>query len=173
MDAVRWAVLGAGGIARRRTIPEGILPAGNAELVAVCSVPDGEDVANQFGVRYCPTEEALLSSDIDAVYIATPTFLHHDQVVRAVQTGKHVLCEKPLALKADDAAGMVRASDKAGVKLGIGLMMRFHACHVEAARIIRAGGIGTPVMGRAQLSCWYPPIEGAWRQDPELGGGVP
>lgn len=171
MDKVKWGVLGAGGIARRRTIPEGILPASNAELAAVHSVSDGKEVANQFGVRHFDSEQALLASDIDAVYIATPTFLHQEQVLLAAAAGKHVLCEKPLAINAEDAAAMVRACDKAGVKLGVGLMMRYHASHVEAARIIRDGGIGTPVMGRAQLSCWYPPIEGAWRQDPALGGG--
>ena len=53
-----------------------------------------------------------------------------------------------------------------GVKLGVGLMMRFHACHREALRLIEAGRLGTPVLARAQLSCWYPPIAGAWRQDP-------
>ena len=171
MDPVRWGVLGAGGIARRRTIPEGILPAANAELVAICSVPDGEEVAKQFGVQHFPTEEDLLSSDIQAVYIATPTYLHSDQVLRAAAAGKHVLCEKPLALNVLQAQEMVRVFDQAGLKLGVGLMMRFHASHREAARIIREDGIGTPVMGRAQLSCWYPTIEGAWRQDPALGGG--
>lgn len=171
MDRVKWGVLGAGGIARRRTIPEGIMPASNAELVAVHSVSDGKEVAEQFDVQLCDSEASLLASDIDAVYIATPTFMHREQVLQAAAAGRHVLCEKPLALTAEDAASMVRACDGAGVKLGVGLMMRYHASHVEAARIIRAGGIGTPVMGRAQLSCWYPPIEGAWRQDPSLGGG--
>ncbi|MEZ6191075.1 MAG: Gfo/Idh/MocA family oxidoreductase [Phycisphaerales bacterium] len=171
MAKVKWGVLGAGGIARRRTIPEGIVPASNAELVAVYSVSDGEAVARQFGAQNCDSKEALLASDIDAVYIATPTFLHREQVLLAAAAGRHVLCEKPLALNTDDATDMIRACDKAGVKLGVGLMMRYHASHVEAARLIRAGRIGTPVMGRAQLSCWYPPMENAWRQDPALGGG--
>jgi len=171
MAKVKWGVLGAGGIARRRTIPEGILPADNAELVAVCSVPDGQEVAKQFGVEHCQTQEALLAADIDAVYIATPTFLHCEQVLCAAKAGKHVLCEKPLALGVDDAQRMVSACAEAGVCLGTGLMMRYHAKHVEAQRIVAEGGLGKPVMGRAQLSCWYPPIEKAWRQDPQLGGG--
>jgi len=171
MERVRWGVLGAGGIARRRTIPEGILPASNAELVAVCSVPDGAEVADQFSVQHCATEEDLMSADVDAVYIATPTYLHRDEVLRAAAAGKHVLCEKPLSISVQDAHEMVQACEQAGVKFGIGLMMRYHAGHREAARIIQEGGIGTPVLGRAQLSCWYPPIEGAWRQDPELSGG--
>ena len=171
MAKVKWGVLGAGGIARRRTIPEGILPADNAELVAVCSVPDGQEVAQQFDAQYCQTEEALLAADIDAIYIATPTFLHCEQVLCAAKAGKHVLCEKPLALNTDDARRMVLACDETDVRLGTGLMMRYHAKHVEAQRIVAGGRLGNPVMGRAQLSCWYPPIDKAWRQNPQLGGG--
>jgi predicted dehydrogenase len=171
MEQVRWAVLGAGGIARRRTIPEGIIPADNAVLVAVCDPMCGAEVAGEFGVIHCETYEQLLEQDIDAVYIATPTFLHHDQVIQAAAAGKHALCEKPLAVDTNDAQGMIDACEKAGVKLGIGLMMRFHACHQAAKRLIGEGAIGKPVFGRAQLSCWYPPSEGAWRQDPKRGGG--
>jgi predicted dehydrogenase len=171
MGQVRWAVLGAGGIARRRTIPEGIIPADNAALVAVCDPLCGAEVAEQFGVTHCQTYEQLLEQAIDAVYIATPTFLHRDQVIQAADAGKHALCEKPLAVDTRHAREMVEACEKAGVKLGIGLMMRFHACHQEARRLIHEGALGTPVFGRAQLSCWYPPIEDAWRQDPKRGGG--
>lgn len=171
MEQVRWAVLGAGGIARRRTIPEGIVPADNAALVAVCDPLCGAEVAQEFGVTYCESYEQLLEQDIDAVYIATPTFLHRDQVVQAAAAGKHALCEKPLAVDTGPAQEMVDACEKAGVKLGIGLMMRYHACHQEAQKLIREDVIGKPVFGRAQLSCWYPPIDGAWRQDPKRGGG--
>ncbi len=171
MEQVRWAVLGAGGIARRRTIPEGIIPADNAALVAVCDPLCGAEVAGEFGVIHCESYEQLLEQNIDAVYIATPTFLHHDQVIQAADAGKHALCEKPLSVDIHDAQEMIDACEKAGVKLGIGLMMRFHACHQEAKRLIDEGVIGKPVFGRAQLSCWYPPIEGAWRQDPKRGGG--
>jgi predicted dehydrogenase len=171
MEQVRWAVLGAGGIARRRTIPEGIIPADNAVLVAVCDPVCGEEVALEFGVTHCQTYQQLLEQDIDAVYIATPTFLHRDQVIQAAAAGKHALCEKPLAVDIRHAQEMIDACEKAGVKLGIGLMMRFHASHREAKRLIVEGAIGKPVFGRAQLSCWYPPIEGAWRQDPKRGGG--
>jgi predicted dehydrogenase len=170
-NKVRWGVLGAAGIARRRTIPEGIIPATNAELAAVFDPIGGEAVAKEFGVTYCATEDDLLAQDIDAVYIATPVFLHNKQVRAAAKAGKHVLCEKPLGLTVDEAEAALKACNDAGVKLGTALMMRFHACHVEAKKLIDAGNIGTPVLGRAQLSCWYPPMDGAWRQDPARGGG--
>jgi predicted dehydrogenase len=169
----KWGVLGSGGIARRRTIPEGIAAAANAELVAVYDVSGEANraVAAQFGARACDTEKALLETDCDIVYVATPAYLHCDQVVRAAEAGKHVLCEKPLGMTIEEGRRMMQACRRNRVKLGTGFMMRFHAQHREALRLIREGRLGTPTLGRAQLSCWYPPIEGAWRQDPGLGGG--
>lgn len=171
MARVRWVVLGAGGIARRRTIPEGIIPADNAELVAVYDPVNLDEIARAFDARACNSEAELLAQDCDAVYIATPVHLHCAQVKAAARSGKHVLCEKPLGLTVAQAEDMVSACGSAGVKLGVGLLMRFHAHHCKALELVEGGRIGQPVLGRAQLSCWYPPIEGAWRQDPELGGG--
>jgi len=169
----KWAVLGSGGIARRRTIPEGIVRAKNAELVAVYDVNEETNraVAEQFGVKACATEEELLTSGCDVVYVATPADLHCDQVIRAARAGKHVLCEKPLGMTVQEGERMLNAARLAKVKLGVGFMMRFHSQHQAALNLIRQGRLGSLVLGRAQLSCWYPPIEGAWRQDPARGGG--
>jgi predicted dehydrogenase len=171
---VRWGVLGSGGIARRRTIPEGIAAAASAELTAVFDIDPrvNDEVASQLGARACGGEAELLAdADVDAVYIATPANLHREQALAAAGAGRHVFCEKPLGLTAADSREMIAACDGAGVKLGVGFMMRFHAAHREALRLIREGRLGTLVFGRGQLSCWYPPIEGAWRQEPETGGG--
>ncbi len=169
----KWAVWGSGGIARRRTIPEGIAKADNAMLVAVYDANGAvnEDVAQTYGVWACRTEEELLESECDVIYVATPVHCHCGQVIRAARAGKHVFCEKPLGLTVEEAKKMVAACKRARVKLGVGLMMRFHAYHQEALRLVREGRLGTLVFGRAQLSCWYPPIAGAWRQDPKQGGG--
>jgi len=169
----KWAVWGAGGIARRRTIPEGIVAADNAELAAVFEVDSAanKEIAGQFGAQACATEDDLLASAADAVYIATPAWLHCDQVTRAAAAGKHVLCEKPLGMTVAESDEMLAACADAGVKLGTGFMMRFHSQHQAALALIREGKLGTPVLGRAQLSCWYPPIDGAWRQNPAQGGG--
>lgn len=173
MSKVKWGVCGSGGIARRRTIPEGIIPATNAELIAVHDVQKdpAHAVAKEFGAKAFLDYGELLDSPCEAVYIATPVHLHRDQVVRAAEAGKHVLCEKPLGLKVADAEHMVEACRSNGVKFGVGLMMRFHAQHQAACDIVKAGQLGKPVFGRAQLSCWYPPMDGAWRQDPGTGGG--
>ncbi len=169
----KWAVCGSGGIARRRTIPEGIVPADNAELVAVYDVDQrvNRAVSEEFHVPAVSSEEELLKTDCDIIYISTPAHLHCDQAIRAAQAGKHVFCEKPLGLTVPEANQIRSTCIERDVKLGVGLMMRFHAYHKEALKMIRRGDIGIPVFGRAQLSCWYPPIENAWRQDPSLGGG--
>lgn len=173
MSKVRWGVIGSGGIAQRRTIPEGIAPAVNAQLVSVYDVNAqvNESVAAKFGARTCSTVEQLLDSGVDAVYVASPAFAHCAQVLACASAGKHVLCEKPLAMNVAEAENVVNRCREAGVKLGTAFMMRFHAQHQAALRLIQEGRLGKPVYARAQLSCWYPPIEGAWRQDPALGGG--
>jgi len=169
----KWGVWGSAGIARRRTIPEGIAMADNAELAAAYDVnaEANHEVAAQFGAKACATEDALLASDTDIIYVATPAHLHCDQVIRAAKAGKHVLCEKPLGMTVEEGEQMIAACASYGVKLGVGFMMRFHAQHRAALQLVQEGRLGTPVLARAQLSCWYPPIEGAWRQDPQLGGG--
>jgi predicted dehydrogenase len=70
-----------------------------------------------------------------------------------------------------EAEEMLAACREARVQLGCGFMMRFQSQHQKALQFIRKGTFGQPVYGRAQLSCWYLPLEGAWRQDPSQGGG--
>jgi predicted dehydrogenase len=172
-NVIQWGVIGSGGIARRRTIPEGILPARNARLSAVFnrSTTVNEEVARQFGARAARSIDDLLSADVDAVYIASPPAAHFEQTLACARAGKHVLCEKPLGLSVAEAEGMVAACQQGNVRLGTALMMRFHSQHQAALKLIREGHLGQPVFARAQLSCWYPPIEGAWRQAPATGAG--
>jgi predicted dehydrogenase len=171
--AINWGVIGSGGIARRRTIPEGIVPARNGRLVAVydSARTTNEEVGRQFGVWAAGSVEELLSAGIDAVYLASPPATHPEHTAACARAGKHVLCEKPLALTVADAEGMLAACREASVRLGTAFMMRFHAQHQAALQLLRQNRLGQPVFGRAQLSCWYPPIPGAWRQHPATGGG--
>jgi len=175
MMKLRWGVIGAGGIADRRTIPEGIVPARNARLVAVMDVDKKrtDEVAKKYGkVRaYYDSSDLLGDDDVDAVYVAIPTYLHCRQVIEAAKAGKHILCEKPMAMNVAEAKRMIAACKKARVKLGLGYMMRFHPHHVALKKMVAQGKLGKLVMGRGELTCWYPRIKGAWRQAPELGGG--
>src|ERR1700716_2111320 len=94
---VKWGVIGSGGIARRRTIPEGFVPARNAELVALygTNAVTNQEVAKQFGALAAASLDALLAAEIDAVYIASPVQAHHAQALACAKAGKHVFCEKP------------------------------------------------------------------------------
>ena len=170
---IKWGVIGSGGIARRRTIPEGITKADNAELSVVFDIDPkvNAEVAREFGAAEAANIDALLDADIDAAYIATPAQFHREQVQACAIAGKHVLCEKPLGMTVAEAEEMIEMCKHRHVRLGCAFMMRFVAQHTEALKLIRQGKLGKPTYARAQLSCWYPPIEGAWRQDPAIGGG--
>jgi predicted dehydrogenase len=172
-DKIRWGVVGSCGIARRRTIPEGIVPASNAQLTGVFnrSQEGNLEVARTYQAEAFASLEELLSSNVDAIYIATPVDVHFQQVTQSLQAGKHVLCEKPLALTMTEAEQMESLARQRGLQLGVAFMMRFQSQHREALKIIQSGQLGKPVYGRAQLSCWYPPLPNAWRQNPSQGGG--
>lgn len=174
MQKLRWGVIGAGGIADRRTIPEGIIPARNAQLTAVnCSTESSSrKIGEKYGVTsYHDVEELMADSNVDAVYIATPNHLHKSQCIAAARAGKHILCEKPLALTLEETRDISAAVAEAGVKLGMGYMMRHNVYHQHLHQLVKTGQLGDIVFARAQLTCWYPPMDGAWRQDPVQGGG--
>ena len=174
MKKVKWGVIGAGGIADRRTIP-GMMIARNAQLIAVMDVAEdaANRVAKKYGVEkvYLREKDLIRDPDVEAVYIASPANKHTKQVAMAAEAGKHILCEKPLAMKAEQAAEVAKVVRAAGVKFAEGYMMRFNALHKKAKKMVDQGTIGNLVFGRAQLSCWYPDMPGAWRQVPRLGGG--
>ncbi len=169
----RWGIIGCGGIARRRVLPAR-KDMRRTGFVAVMDV-DGSvamDVAAETGLRACSEISGILEDpEIDAVYIATPVYLHHQQALQAAEAGKHVLLEKPLALNTEQAREIVECFEQRGLFLMEGYMMKFHSLNRAAAASVRDGRIGKPVFLRAQLTCWYPEIPGAWRQDPALGGG--
>lgn len=172
-NKIRWGVIGSGGIASRRTIPEGIFPAENAELVSLYDINQevNDAAALRFNVLAAKNIGDLLLSGIDAVYIATPVNLHLEQTLLAADAGKHILCEKPFGLTVAEAKSMGAHCKSRGVLLGSAYMKRFSAQHQVALAMIEQGKLGKPVYGRAQLSCWYPPLEGAWRQEMKRSGG--
>jgi predicted dehydrogenase len=174
MKKIKWGVIGAGGIALRRTIPEAVRDATNLELVSVMD-PHPERarlVAERFDVpHFCTTEQELLARDLDAVYIASPQNAHARQTIQAAEAGKHVLCEKPIAIEMAEVDEMQAAIQKAGVLFMLGFCMRYNVYNKKARELVQAGALGQMVMGRAQLTCWYPPIPNAWRQDIAISHG--
>jgi len=171
MKKLKWGVIGAGGIADRRTIPA-LLQAQNCELCAVMDVHNVEALSKKYGVPgYSDAALLLEHPGVQAVYIATPVHHHLSQIQAAAAAGKHVLVEKPLCMTSAEAREAIAACRQGEVLLQEGYMMRLHAAHQRILEVIGSGRIGKPVYVRAQLSCWYPRIDGAWRQDPTKGGG--
>jgi predicted dehydrogenase len=174
MKKVKWGVLGAGGIADRRTIP-GMMLAKNAELVAVMEInmEFAERIRAKYNAKraYDNTDALLADPEVEAVYIASPVIYHKEQVLKAAKAGKHILCEKPIALSVPACEELVEACNEAGVLSATGFMMRYHAYHQKMKEFISEGKIGDVVFCRGQFSCWYPDMEGAWRQNKKLSGG--
>ena len=174
MKKIKWGVIGCGGIADRKTIP-GMMLANNVELVSVmdADIDIAEKVKEKYNAKYAfDNYEAILAQDeIEAVYIASPVFFHKEQAIAAAKAKKHILLEKPVALTTSDAEEIKRVCEENGVKISIGFLMRFHGYHQRIKEIIAEGKIGEIVSMRGQFTCWYPDIEGAWRQKKALSGG--
>ncbi len=171
-EKVRIGVIGAGGIAFRKTIPA-MLKARNLRVTAVMDTTNVEKVAEAFRIRraYNTVEDLLADPEVDAVYIASPVHCHLEQIELAATARKHILCEKPLTLDVAQTRRAIDVCRRKKVFLQEGYMMKFHGAHQVIRENISQGRLGKVVYLRAQLSCWYPPIPGAWRQDPKTGGG--
>ena len=145
MSELRWGVLSTANIGRAKVIP-GIQRADRCRVVALASRDEarGRAVADELGIpRVHGTYEALLADpDVDAVYIPLPNHLHAEWAIGAVGAGKHVLCEKPLALIANDARRMVDAARDAGVLLQEAFMYRLHPSWVAVRELVATGRIG-------------------------------
>jgi predicted dehydrogenase len=163
-DPIGWGVIGCGKIAVTRTIP-GILRSRNARLVALMDSDPAraENAAKIFGAEFWTgdLDRSLSLKNLDAVYVGSPAAAHRDHTIRSAEAGKHVLCEKPMALSVADCAAMAEACRRAHVKLQIGFMMRFHPVHQRVKELIECGDLGEPIQGRAQLSHYH--VE--WNED--------
>ncbi len=175
MTALRWGLIGASTIAAEHMI--GAFRANGGEVVAVMSANAGRaaDYAKQHGVARATTSlaEIVESPDVDAVYISTTNELHRDQVFSAAAAGKHVLCEKPLALTLADARAMVAECRARGVVMGTNHHLRNAATHRAMREAIKAGRIGKPLFARVFHAVFLPPHLQGWRIDrADAGGGV-
>jgi 1,5-anhydro-D-fructose reductase (1,5-anhydro-D-mannitol-forming) len=175
MTGLRWALIGASTIAAEHMIDA--FRANKGEVVAVMSAsPDrAAKYATTHGIARSTSNlgELVSSKDVDAIYISTTNELHRDQVYAAAAAGKHVLCEKPLALTLADARAMVAECRKHGVVMGTNHHLRNAATHRAMHDAIKAGRIGKPLFARVFHSVYLPPHLQGWRiEKPGVGGGV-
>ncbi len=173
--SVKWGLIGASTIARQFMI-NAIRARGDGEIVAVMSADPERATAfaREHGIPHgVSTLDALLGAGIDAVYISTTNELHLEQALAAIDAGKHVLCEKPLALTSADARRMVAAAKAAGVVLGTNHHLRNAGAHRAMRTAIAGGRIGRPIAARVFHAVYLPEHLQGWRiTRPDAGGGA-
>jgi len=175
MTGLRWGLIGASTIAAEHMIDAFRANGGQAVAVMSTNAERASSYAKKHGVAHATTslKELVESSDVDAVYISTTNELHHDQVFAAAASGKHVLCEKPLALTLPDARAMVTECRARGVVMGTNHHLRNAATHRAMRDAIKQGRIGKPLFARVFHSVYLPPHLQGWRiERPGAGGGV-
>ncbi len=157
MNAVRWGLIGCGDISQKRVAPA-LRDIPNVDFVAVnrARAELAEEFARKFGARkwYANWQELLADPEIDAVYIATPVHLHAEQTIAAAEAGKHVLCEKPMALNVEECDRMIAACQANGVKLGIAYYRHFYPVIARIKELIAAEEIGQPVLAQINAFEW-------------------
>jgi predicted dehydrogenase len=179
MTVLKWGLTGAGDIARKRIAPA-LRSLPNCELVSVSRgrADLAEAFAREFGAPkwFADWRGQIADPGIDAVYIATPVYLHAGQAIAAAEAGKHVLCEKPMALNSADCDRMISACRANNVKLGIAYYRRFYPVLRRAKEIIEAGELGNITL--AQINAFeYVDLEENdprhWFLEKEKSGGGP
>jgi 1,5-anhydro-D-fructose reductase (1,5-anhydro-D-mannitol-forming) len=128
-----------------------------------------------YGVRTWRTlDEALTDSAVQAVYVATPVFLHAPQTMQALRAGKHVICEKPMAMKEAEARTMVQVAEESGKLFGVAYYRRCYPKVQRAKQLLQQGAIGKPVVAELTNHMWF---DGSgsrnWLADPAKAGGGP
>lgn len=170
---LNWIVIGIGDIAIRRVIPA-IQAEPRSRLYGL--VTRNPQKAASYRAKLWPSlDQALSDPAVDAVYVATPVFLHAPQTIQSLRAGKHVLCEKPMAMNEPEARSMVQAAEKSGRIFGAAFYRRAYPKVLRAKQLLDAGAIGQPVL--AELTChgWLDGKESDrnWLIDPAKAGGGP
>jgi len=174
--AIRFGVAGIGWWASDVHIPNVNL-AGNATVAAICSRSEenrrnGRDLCEGEVHLFADYAEMIESDVIDAVIVCTPNPAHADYTVAALRAGKHVLCEKPLAVTREDARRVAEAAREADRVLGVGFELRSADVTLAVRRAVEAGRIGRPVMATGRSWRGGRSMGTTWRSDKERSGGV-
>lgn len=164
---MRWGLIGSSGLAMHACAPA-ISSAENAVLSAVLgsTVEKASQLADKYGANTATAdlEEFLASPDVQAVWIASPTYLHYDHCIAALHAGKHVLLEKPLAMSARQGWELVDAAHAAGLVLAVGYQNRYVPAHEQMKRLVADGAIGELSVARTYYGVHRAGPPPAWRQ---------
>lgn len=178
MNKIRIGVIGCGGIAKGKHIPAYKAMETKAEIVALCDIlPERMDeVAKQFGlekaVKYADYRELLKNGDIDAVCVCTPNISHCEITVAALKAGKHVMCEKPMAMNYNEAMLMVKAAKESGKVLTIGYQNRYRFDSRYLKKECEKGELGDIYYAKARaVRRRAVPTWGVFLDEEKQGGG--
>jgi len=174
VEPVRWGVLGAASIAVRRVVPAmQRSPLCRVEAIASRDLAKARAAADALGIprAYGSYEELLADADVEAIYNPLPNHLHVPWSVRAVEAGKHVLCEKPVALNAAEARTLIDARDRHGVQVAEAFMVRTHPQWHRARDVVASGRIGEVKLITGHFS-YHRRDPADVRNRVEWGGGV-
>ncbi len=173
MEPMRWGVLGVANIAVKKVIPP-MQNNGNCRVTAIASrsVDKAKAAASELGLEkaYGSYEELLADPDIDAIYNPLPNNLHVPWSVRAAEAGKHVLCEKPIGMNAEEVDQLIDARDRTGRYIQEAFMVWTHPQWVRARDLVREGRIGDLTAVQGFFSYFNMDAENI-RNIPETGGG--
>jgi 1,5-anhydro-D-fructose reductase (1,5-anhydro-D-mannitol-forming) len=173
---LRWGLIGASTIAREWMAPAiAAQPDSMVAAVASADAARARRYAQELGIprAHDSVDDLLADPDIDVVYISTTNEWHEAQTIAAARAGKHILCEKPLALSVAGARRMVDACGAAGVAFGTNHHLRNSAAHRAMRDLVASGAIGQPQAARVFHAVYLPPHLQGWRiERPDAGGGV-
>ena len=179
MKQLGWGLIGCGDIARKRVAPA-LRDLENCDFVAVSRerAKLAESFAREFSARkhYAAWQDLVNDEEVQAVYIATPVDLHAEQTVRAAEAGKHVLCEKPMAMNVAECNRMIAAARACNIKLGIAYYRHFYPAIRRARQIIQSGEIGVPVLAQINAFESFNPAQDHprfWLLRKDRSGGGP
>jgi predicted dehydrogenase len=172
-DILRVGIVGCGGISKAHVRSYGKLK--GVRIVSVCDInaEAAKSIATELGATaYTSIDEVISREKLDAASVCTPPTLHTEQVKALLSAGLHVLCEKPLSHRVEDAKAMAAAANEAKRILMTAFCWRFHGIRRELKKRIDAGKIGRPVLFTYFGGCLAKKLEGRWFGDPSKGGGV-
>jgi 1,5-anhydro-D-fructose reductase (1,5-anhydro-D-mannitol-forming) len=169
---LNWLVIGIGDITRKRVLPA-ILAEPRSCLYALLTRDPRKAEPYPGALALTDLSEALRDPQIDAVYVASPVALHAVQTIASLRAGKHVLCEKPVALDFAQAESMAAAAREFDRLLGIAYYRRLYPKLIRARQLIADGAIGQPVLVEANYHGWLESPDRGWLKDPALAGGGP
>jgi predicted dehydrogenase len=169
---LNWIVIGIGDIANRRVIPA-IQSEPRSHLYGLVTRDPAKAVP--YNTRSWPTlGQALADPAVQAVYVGTPVFLHAPQTIQSLRAGKHVLCEKPMAMNEAEARTMLQAGETSGKLFGVAYYRRCYPKVQRAKQLLEAGAIGTPVLAEVTNHMWFDGTGSrSWLVDPAKAGGGP